>query len=76
MGHKLGHISIPILAISAVEDGSYQYMKTIKKISTGDNVIISLNHSDHIFGIKSANDQSAIVVDFISDWLMDKTKAH
>lgn len=73
---KLGRVNVPILAVSAAEDASYQYMKTIKKISTGDNVIISLNHSDHIFGIKSTHDQSAIVVAFISDWLVDKAKAH
>lgn len=67
---KLGSINIPILAISATEDFSYQYMKTIRKNSTSDQIIVSLNHSDHIFGIKSAHDQSAIVIDFIKDWLV------
>lgn len=69
---KLSQLNTPILAIAANEDFSYQYLKTISKASLKDNIIISLQNSNHIFGIKSTNDQSSIVLDFVNDWLVDK----
>ncbi len=65
----LGKLDIPILAISANEDESHQYLTAIRQSSSQDNVTITLNNSDHIFGIRTVNDQSELVINFVGDWL-------
>jgi len=69
---QLGKVDMPILAISANEDASHQYLTVIEQSSSQYNVTITLNNSDHIFGIKTDHDQSEIVIDFINNWLASK----
>lgn len=73
---RLGRINVPILAISANEDFSHQYMAVINKASNKDNISISLQNSDHIFGMNSAHDQSGIVLTFVTGWLTNKVSSN
>lgn len=69
----LGQLNTPSLSIAAREDLTYPYLEKIAQLTKQpDSKTITIEQSDHIFGIHTPSCQSDLVIDSVSEWLAQR----